>query len=81
MTALDTIDLSYQQEILESPFEVPSTLLPILHKGLVLLDLRQDLDEPAFVSTKWDPISLFHLGQAVIDVSTRVPVPTLVFES
>jgi hypothetical protein len=83
MTALATIDLSHQfppwQPVREL-FEVPSSLLPILHKQLVSLDVRQkryDL-QPA-VSLKWDPVSLFHLGRAVVDVSNRVPVPKMRF--
>jgi hypothetical protein len=70
LTALNTIDLSYQCSIGQSTrVEFPGSLLPILHPGLKLLDLRQ--------IAGWGPNSLFHLGEAWAALSHRHPTPTL----
>jgi hypothetical protein len=65
MTALNTIDLSKQGPLTIYPedgeklvFEVPGPLLPILHPGLVLLDLLQD------GRITWDDTSKFYLATA-----------------
>jgi hypothetical protein len=71
LTALKTLDMSYQfnPNAEASSFEVSSPLLPILHPGLVKVDLRQRV--------KWGPISLFHLGCALGVVANRRPIPTV----
>jgi Leucine-rich repeat (LRR) protein len=81
MTALVTMDLSIQYPWTQddvSVLRVPSSLLPILHPGLVRLDLRQ---EKVFSSERrpWDVLSLAHLERAVAEVADRRPIPTLIF--
>jgi hypothetical protein len=79
MTALNTIDFSYNStKCGEQIFKVPSSLLPILHPGLVKLDLRQYVAWSE-VPWKWDANSLFHLGRALVEVADRKPRPTLLF--
>ncbi len=84
LTALRTIDLSvnchYHNFEEDLVFQVPSSLLPILHPGLVMLDLRQKLRNLAHPH-RWDPLSLFHLGRAVSEVSDRIPVPEVRFRT
>jgi Leucine-rich repeat (LRR) protein len=81
MTAITKIDLSYQSlggDEDAPAFQVPSPLLPILHPGLVELNLeqaRRSLD-----ASGWDPISLVHLGRAMVEVSDRMPVLTLLLD-
>ncbi len=78
MTAITKIDLTYQCRWLDVDvpgFKVPSPLLPILHPGLVKLDLRQS--PGSWDPFEWDPISVFHLGRALVEVSDRRPIPTL----
>jgi hypothetical protein len=86
MTALTTIDLHLNCDcggIDEQLFKITSPLLPILHPGLLLLDLRQsrhnETHQEVSAPFKWDPVSLFHLGQAVITVADRRPHPTVIF--
>jgi hypothetical protein len=77
LTALNTIDLSldyaHNDTTAGIAFSIPSPLLPILHPGLVKLDLRHK-------GLKWDPISQCHLGRALADMADRKPVPTLLFK-
>ncbi len=63
-------------------FHISSPQLPILHPRLAHLDLRQyrDEDMDELDEFKWDPISLFHLGQAMIEVADRRPLPTVLFK-
>jgi hypothetical protein len=79
MTAITEIDLSCQScwGGVDTPsFQIPSPLLPILHPGLVELNLNQ---VPGSWSTfEWDPISLVHLARAVVEVSDRKPIPNLI---
>ncbi len=76
-------------------FKITSSLLPILHPRLVKLDLRQpryrrpsfllppagevNAAEPDWVLFKWDAVSMFHLGRALIAVGDRKPPPTLLY--
>jgi hypothetical protein len=78
VTALKCVDLSYQAPGQDAPavFKVPSSLLPILHPGLVKLDLYQGFYHPE----KWDALSLLHLRRAIKEVSSRRPRPELWFE-
>jgi hypothetical protein len=78
LTALMTIDLSQQHArqpmfLWEcgpyQPFEVTCPLLPMLHPGLVKLDLRQRMP--------WDSVSMFHLGDAMAALADRNPHLTL----
>jgi hypothetical protein len=78
MTALTAIDLSMQlyDEDLDEFFEVfkiSTPLLPILHPGLVRLDLLQPSNH------SWDSVSFSHLERARLEVAGRRPVPTLLF--
>jgi hypothetical protein len=72
---LKTIDLSQQHKpryrfiSVDPAFEIPTPLLPIVHPGLVKLDLRQ--------RKPWDSVSLFHLGDALAAVADRSPPLTL----
>ncbi len=79
LTALTAIDLSQQHAPTYywdggqvHTFEVTSPLLPILHPGLVKLDLRQ--------RRPWDSGSLFHLGRALDAVADRNPPLTLLIQ-
>ncbi len=78
MTSLKTIDLSYQGRGEDPVFTIPSPLLPILHPGLVELDLRQSHKSGAPI--EWDTVSLFHLGRAMVEVADRTPIPALLFK-
>jgi hypothetical protein len=75
LTGLKTIDLSqqvapqYHYPPVDSVFLIPTPLLPMLHPGLVKLDLRQ--------RKPWDSVSLFHLGDALAAVADRSPPLTL----
>jgi hypothetical protein len=73
MTALKVIRLDWQlkSEGRSNTFRVPSSLLPILHPNIVHVALNQ----PA----PWDPVSLFHLGRAALEVEERKPVPRLTY--
>ncbi len=74
LTALTIINLSHQSGPCQS-YEmllIKSSLLAILHPGLVRLDLRQK-DMP------WDLTSLLHLGSASTEVFKGDPIPTLLF--
>ncbi len=80
LTALEIIDLHgnlRQEGTEEEVLRVPSSLLPILHPGLVKLDLRQW--RPICVPMTLDAISMFHLEWAVAEVACRIPVPKVVF--
>ncbi len=72
LTALKNIDLS-QQHMARLDVEicrVASPLLPILHPGLLMLDLRQPQRKP------WDSGSLFHLECAMAAVADSNPLLT-----
>jgi Leucine-rich repeat (LRR) protein len=78
LTAPTFIDLSIQFGPVHKPLapgeelpvlKIPSSLLPILHPGLLKLDLQQRLS--------WDPLSQAHLGCALAAVADRVPPLTL----
>ncbi len=75
LTALTTVDVSHQHgpRTFDASlvFDVPS-LLPMLHPGLVKLDLRQHLEE-------WTPDSLHHLACAEAAVGAMRPPPTLLY--
>jgi hypothetical protein len=89
MTALTTIYLNFNcwcEDGAKQPFKITSPLMPILHPGLVLLDIRQPIDtapqeEVAEERFKWDPVSLFHLARAVIAVADRRPRPVVLFST
>ncbi len=76
LTALNTVDLSHQHSLRTFTemriFEVPS-LLPMLHPGLVKLDLRQHLVE-------WTPESLHHLENAAAASAAMKPPATLTYQ-
>jgi hypothetical protein len=74
LTALTSIHLSYQlgPSALSHRLGIQSSLLPMLHPGLVKLDLRQKY-------AAWDPESLLHLGSAMVAVFKRDPIPTVLF--
>jgi Leucine-rich repeat (LRR) protein len=80
LTALVKINLSNQDA--SATFRVPSSLLPILHPGLIYLDMRQ---QPFDYSTgqprriPWDELSLSHLRCALAEVADRRPVRRLLF--
>ncbi len=78
LTALKCIDLGYQArgQDASAVFKVPSSLLPILHPGLVKLDLDQCFLHPH----KWDALSLLHMRRAIKDVSNRTPRPEVLFK-
>jgi hypothetical protein len=85
MTALNDINLcgqsTYSQDD-SAVFRVRSSLLPILHPGLLELDLRQQRYVPhsdELRRRRWDVVSLCHLGRALADVADRKPVPALLF--
>ncbi len=83
MTALETIDLrdncgSTSEG--DPKFRVPSTLLPILHPGLVSLHLGQHVHRGQSIPFKWDPMSLVHLGCALAELAKRQPVPMLCYK-
>jgi hypothetical protein len=87
MPALTTIHLRWNSSLswgaVDRPlmFHIRAPLAPILHPGLVHLDLRQYRDGGCdFQEVNWDPVSLFHLGQAMIEVADRKPLPTLLFK-
>ncbi len=65
-TALTHLCLSCQR----TGFQVSSPLLPVLHPGLVLLGLGGQVE-------KWDDMSLFHFGRAMVEVADRLPMLTL----
>jgi hypothetical protein len=75
LTALTFIDLGIQFGECRAPvkilLQIPSSLLPILHPGLVKLDLQQRL--------QWDSISLVHLGRALAAAAARDPPLTILF--
>ncbi len=71
MTALSHLSLGCQWLDDDQTFKVSSSLLPILHPGLVLLDLVQH--------GAWERMSLFHLGQAMTDLLGRATSPTFTF--
>ncbi len=71
LTALETVSIQYQPCHGNGKFEITSPLLPILHSGLVQLALVQE--------RPWGPVSLFHLGCALVDVADRNPIPSLLF--
>jgi Leucine-rich repeat (LRR) protein len=74
MTAIQDIDLFGQQaQAGGQNFTVAQPLHPIFHPRLKVLDLRQ---QSPF---GWDPVSLFHLGRALAEISDRDPVPVLQF--
>jgi Leucine-rich repeat (LRR) protein len=84
LTALTKIDMANQRWSLDQSdtFKVPSPLLPILHPGLVHLDLQQQAYDYAIRGPRlrpWDELSLSHLEQALAEVVDRRPVPTLLF--
>ncbi len=85
MTALHGIDLSGQLRYAQDEslaFKVRAPLLPILHPGLVQLDLRQQRFVPhskELRPRRWDGLSLCHLGRALADVADRKAVPALLF--
>jgi hypothetical protein len=71
LTALTHLSLSYQRS--DNDFcEFPSSLVPILQRGLVFLDLEQD--RPIR-----DWMSVLHMGDVIIDLNERTPVPTFTF--
>ncbi len=86
MTALNTVDLSFQftreSGATTWTLQITSPLLPILHPGLITLDLRQTSEETARMPHQhsWDSVSLFHLGRAMLEVAEKRPVPTLLFK-
>jgi Leucine-rich repeat (LRR) protein len=79
LTALTFLDLSLQfgddyphiTPAGEDPqlLEIPSSLLPILHTGLLTLDMQQTLS--------WDSVSLSHLGNALAAAKAKSPPLTL----
>ncbi len=76
LTALRKVKLGEQVPPGAAPIpgwicKVTSSLLPIIHPGLVKLDLRQD--------EAWDSVSLFHLGGAMAAVANRTPHLELLF--
>jgi hypothetical protein len=79
LTALNEIDLSDQSSrtdtglLAPGVFMVLSPLLPILHPGLVKLDLQQEKE--------LGPVSQFHVGRALVELGRRTPIPTLLFKS
>jgi hypothetical protein len=76
LTALTIIDMDCQYPTPgEAVFSVPSSLLPILHLGLVQLHLR-----PGTAWFRWDSGSLVHLEHAARVLAERGPVPRLLFE-
>jgi hypothetical protein len=80
MTALTYLSLSvqaYSAADESAVFRVPSSLLPILHPGLVEVYLRQHMYIDMPRGKGWDMLSLFHLGRALADVADRRPVPRL----
>ncbi len=87
VTALIKINLSSQSSSTHAwdetaMFRVPSSLLPILHPGLVRLDMWQEklsssLQQPR--RKPWDRVSAAHLQQAQAAVGHRRPIPTLLF--
>ncbi len=96
LTALTYInmgaDVTEQQWNSEAPvFSVPSSLLPILHPGLVVLDLRpyryvfhdfcigKHCDIQRIDWYEWDSLSLVHLKHAGTVLASRQPVPTLLY--
>ncbi len=81
MTGLNTINLARNcclWRVGDAVFKVPVPLTPILHPGLILLDLLHDsgFGDP-FI---WDPISLLHIKSARLELSERNPPSTLLFE-
>ncbi len=81
MTGLNTINLAYNctlWRVGDAVFKVPVPLTPILHPGLILLDLLHDNGhrDPHV----WDPVSLLHIELAVQELSKRDPPPTLLYE-
>jgi hypothetical protein len=75
LSALVSIRLRYQlsDRVEGSPaFTVSSSLLPILHPGLVVLDLVQH--------SPWDALSLCHLGRAMVEVANRRPIPSVQYQ-
>ncbi len=80
LTALEIIDLhgNFRQEGTEvEVLRIPSPLLPILHPGLVKLDLRQW--RPRCVPVIPDDISMYHLLCVHAEVARRTPVPQVAF--
>ncbi len=76
MTALKTIDVSYQQPpgVGMGKIRVTASLLPILHPGLVKLDLQR---RPAY--GMWDAASWVHLRCALDAVKSREPIPMVLY--
>ncbi len=84
LTALTKIDMGIQMWAQDpsATFRIPSSLLPILHPGLVHMDLRQQNYEYSTGHARripWDDLSLSHLGRVRAHVADRRPVPTLLF--
>jgi hypothetical protein len=81
LTALVTIDLRFYRRWGNEgsqDFRIPSSLLPILHPGLLTLDVRQFAREPGPFT--WDSMSLVHLGRAMAELAKRRPVPAVLFK-
>ncbi len=83
MTALQIIDIRKHTvcPIVEgTAFRISCSLLPILHPGLVRLDLRQvrlRVRQNGQDRFPWDPISRFHLVHAEVEVAHRRTVHLL----
>jgi hypothetical protein len=80
LTALTSLEMSpFISDDVEGPrFRIPAPLLPILHPGLVSLELQpfSRRSNPF----RYDPLSLFHLGHAMAELAKRRPLPTLSFK-
>jgi hypothetical protein len=71
MTALSHLSLCSEGDV-GRPFKVSSSLLPILHPGLRMLDMMQ-------FAVPWDKASFPHLREARAELAWRMPTPTFKF--
>lgn len=69
LTALTNISMRNQRFKGSEHFKVSSSLLPILHAGLVKLDLTQE--------AQWGQLSIRHLVDAQVEAAGRTPQLTL----
>jgi hypothetical protein len=73
LTSLTRVSMYLQQNRFNVPgLQVPSSLLPMLHPGLMYLSLQQQMET-------WDVMSMSHLGGAVAELAHRRPAPVFEF--
>lgn len=72
LTALTSISMRNQRYDGDGTLKVLSSLLPVLHAGLVKLDLTQEAE--------WDQLSMRHLERAAVEAAGRTPKLTVEYD-